>query len=167
MNKIAIIVAVAKNGVIGSNNNLPWHLPDDLRHFKQITLNKPVIMGRKTWQSLGKPLPKRLNIVLSSQDIDNADIITCSNLNHAIDYADNWLKQQNDNLNEIMIIGGANVYQQALPLAHKIYLTKILIEAKGDTFFPDFSHLNFKNITSERHDAQNNYPAYIFEEYVL
>jgi len=174
MTKIALIVAVAENGVIGNNNSLPWYLPADLHHFKQTTLNKPIIMGRKTWQSLGKALPNRLNIILSCNKIDNTDVTTCINLIDAFEVADNWLKQQkliNSNQeDEIMIIGGANVYAQALPYIHKIYLTRVLVNPAGDTFFPYFDNLNclnFKQIKSDFYEAKANFPAYILEEYIL
>jgi len=169
MNNLAIIAATSENMVIGRNNQLPWHLPADLQHFKKLTLHKPIIMGFNTWLSLGKALPNRLNIVLSKQNIELKDAKICGNLETAIICAQDWLKTQNMPAmpvnTEIMFIGGAQIYQQALPLVQKIYLTKILISVEGDAFFPDFNHLDFELIKSSEFAANANYPAYIFNEY--
>lgn len=125
---ISLIVAMTKNRVIGRDNQMPWHLPKDLVWFKQNTLNKPVIMGRKTFESIGKPLPNRTNIVLSHGDFQHTGVTHYHHLEDALQHC-----QHHD---EIMIIGGGQLFQQALPLANKLYLTEIQTELEGDTFFP-------------------------------
>src|SRR5690606_23548746 len=113
---LAMIAALARNRVIGLDNQMPWHLPADLKHFKAMTLGKPIIMGRKTWDSLGRPLPGRLNIVVSRQTdlrLDGAEVF--ASLEDAIARADAWAREQG--VDELMLIGGAKLYAQALPLA--------------------------------------------------
>lgn len=152
-----MIAAMAKNRVIGANNQMPWHLPADLRHFKSMTLGKPIIMGRKTYESIGKALPGRVNIVISRSPLTLNDASTATNLETAIELAD-----END---EVMIIGGGQLYQACLPLCHRLYLTHIDLDVAGDTYFPEYqSNACWKNIASEQHnpDAQNPY-HYRFE----
>jgi len=165
MTTISIIAAIAENMVIGNNNKLPWYLPADLQNFKRLTLSKPIIMGRNTWESLPKQLPNRFNIVVSKKMVD-PNVVTCTNLDAAINTAKQWLRNNPNAGDEIMIIGGAKIYAQALLLAHKLYLTRIMLNPKGDTFFPDFSHLDFKINSSHFHAGQNNNPDFIFEEYL-
>lgn len=129
--KISIVVAMAKNRAIGINNTLPWHLPEDLKHFKAVTTGKPIIMGRKTWESLGRPLPNRRNILISTNQnyqADGAEVF--SSLKNALTTCKNDA--------EICIIGGANLYTQALPLVTDLIITEIDLEVKADTFFPEF-----------------------------
>lgn len=131
---ISLIVAATRNQVIGQDNQMPWHLPDDLRYFKQRTLGKPIIMGRKTWESLGRPLPGRLNIVISRQNdiaLEGAEVFT--DLAQAIQRGQEWATEQG--VAEVMVIGGGQIYQQALELAQRVYLTRIDLELAGDTFF--------------------------------
>lgn len=128
---ISLIVACSQNGVIGVNNQLPWHLPRDLEWFKQHTRNKVVIMGRKTFASIGKPLPKRTNVVLSRQKISTQGVTWSPSLDSAL--------QQFSQAKEIMIIGGGQVYAQALPLAQRIYLTEVQTQLEGDAFFPSLN----------------------------
>jgi len=148
---IAIIVAAARNGVIGRGGAMPWHIPSDLYYFKDKTLGKPVIMGQKTWESLKrKPLPGRVNIVLTRQQdwrADGAD--TAHSLSEAIEIA------SKNNSDEIFIIGGGEIFRQALPLADTIYLTEIQADIEGDTLFkPDLSSEHWRNI--EASPAQKN-----------
>lgn len=125
---ISLIVAIAENNVIGYKQSLPWHLPADLAHFKKITLNKPIIMGRKTYESIGKALPYRRNIILSRNPYSDKDIeVFCS-----LDLALSHLKNEE----EVLIIGGQLVFEEALPIATRIYLTEISASFTGDTFFP-------------------------------
>ena len=132
--KIAIIAAIAQNNVIGHNNQLPWHLPADLQWFKQQTLNKPIIMGRKTFESLGRALPKRHNIVITRQSNFAANnIVVCDSLEKALAEAQNYCAQ--NNIDEIMIIGGAEIYKQALDLADTLYITHVNTSPVGDTYF--------------------------------
>jgi len=149
---ISIIAALANNRVIGNRGQLPWHLPADLQFFKEKTLHKTIIMGRKTFDSIGKPLPKRRNIVISrAQNLSIPGAEVFSHLNDALKHCD---------LNaEIMICGGAEIYKMALPLADRMYLTWVNTEAQGDTFFPEFSEHEWKIISRIDHpqDAQNQF----------
>jgi len=129
--QIAMIAAMAANRVIGLNNQMPWHLPADLKHFKAVTLGKPVIMGRKTFESIGRPLPGRRNIVISRQAApDNVPVEWVSSIEAALELV--------AAVPEVMIIGGADIYRQCLPLASRLYLTEIGLETTGDAFFPDY-----------------------------
>lgn len=134
--KLAIIVAAAKNGVIGINNRLPWHLPQDLKYFKSVTMGKPVIMGRKTYESIGRPLPGRVNIVITRNESWNAsaDVVVVHTLEAAIDAAKSQAAAQ-AGLDEAIVIGGAQIYKEALLLVDKVYLTEVDLEPEGDSFF--------------------------------
>lgn len=155
---LSVIVAMAHNRVIGLNNQMPWHLPADLAWFKKNTLNKPVIMGRKTFESIGRPLPNRHNIVISRQieSIDNkiSNVSWVKSIDEAISLAQ---KQQPD---EVFIIGGGNIYQQVLPLIERLYLTHIDAELQGDTYFPDYLPEQWQVIYQQDHqaDEKNSYP---------
>ena len=145
---ISLIAAMAKNRVIGKDNQMPWHLPADLAHFKQITLGKPVIMGRKTLESIGKPLPGRHNIVVSRDNNyarEGVDVV--KSLEEAIKIA--------GSVEEIIIMGGGNIYEQMLPLAHRLYLTHIDLEINGDTQFPEYKHLGWQKISKEHRPADD------------
>ena len=155
---LSVIVAMAQNRVIGLNNQMPWHLPADLAWFKKNTLNKPVIMGRKTFESIGRPLPNRHNIVISRQ-IESSDnkisnVSWVKSIDEAISLAQ---KQQPD---EVFIIGGGNIYKQVLPLIDRLYLTHIDAELQGDTYFPDYLPGQWQVIYQEDHqaDEKNSYP---------
>lgn len=128
MPNISLIVAVDRQGGIGYQNQLPWHLPADLAYFKQMTLNKPILMGRKTYESIGRPLPHRENIVLTHRPFIKAEIKTVETLEEALSYLNP--KQ------ELMVIGGASIYQLFMPLANRIYKTEIQGTFKVDTYFP-------------------------------
>lgn len=129
--KISMIAAMAKNRVIGQDNDMPWHLPADLQHFKAVTMNKPVIMGRKTFESIGRPLPGRRNIVISrNTDYTAVGVDVVTSPEAAIS-----LLCESD---EVMVIGGGNVYQQFLKSADTLYLTFIDLDVAGDTQFPDY-----------------------------
>jgi dihydrofolate reductase len=129
--KLSLIVAVAENGVIGHNNQLIWHLPNDLKQFKRLTTGHSIIMGRKTFESIGKPLPNRTSIIISRNlDFQIDGCITVDSLENAILFA----KQIEDE--EAFIIGGAEIYRLALPIVDKIYLTEVHHAYEGDTFFP-------------------------------
>lgn len=132
---VAIIAAVAENGVIGSHNHIPWRLPGDFAHFKRMTLGKPLIMGRKTFESIGRPLPGRTNIVVSRQEGYQPDgVIVISSLEAALEHAQEIAKA--DRANEVMIGGGAEIYRQALEIADRMYLTVVALKPEGDAFFP-------------------------------
>lgn len=133
---IALIVARTRNGVIGRDNRMPWHLPEDLRYFKRVTLGKPVIMGRNTWESLGKPLPGRDNIVITRNANYHAEgAHVAHDLASAVQCARRIAEEKN--IDEVMIIGGAQIYREALPLVQRAYITEIDAEIAGDAFFPD------------------------------
>jgi dihydrofolate reductase len=132
---LSLIAAVARNRVIGRDKRLPWYLPGDMRHFREITSGKPVIMGRGTWESLPekfRPLPGRLNVVVSGNpDYSAPGAVVTGSLAAAIE------KAERNGGGEIFVIGGANLYRQALPLAGRLYLTEIDAEFPGDAFFPE------------------------------
>ncbi len=153
--RIAMIAAMAAGRVIGAGNKMPWHLPADLKHFKRLTLGKPVIMGRKTFESIGsKPLPQRINIVITRDTkFHAAGVVVAHDLQDALK------KAQPHAAEEIIIMGGASVYEQALPLADRLYLTFIQLNVAGDAHFPDFSVFRWQEIESKSHtpDAENPY----------
>lgn len=128
--QISIIVAVSDNGVIGKDNQLIWRLPDDLKRFKRLTLGHPMIMGRKTYDSIGKPLPGRTSIVISrNPDLAIEGVLVANSLSEAIE------KARLTGTDEAFIIGGGNIYEQSLDMADKIYLTEVHTVIQGDTFF--------------------------------
>lgn len=154
--QISIIAAMAKDYVIGHQGTMPWHLPADLAHFKQLTLNKPIIMGRKTFESIGRPLPQRRNLVISRQ----ADWQTEGT--EGFDSLASALTSCQD-AEEVMIIGGGMLYQQALPLANTLYLTYIDADLPGDTHFPAWAEGDWQLCEQHSHPADTNNPyAYQF-----
>jgi len=164
--RIALIAAMAANRVIGYGNKMPWHLPADLRHFKQLTMAKPLIMGRKTFESIGsKPLPMRVNIVVSrNPDFRPTGVVVAGDLQQALALA------QPHAAEEIMIMGGASIYEQALPIAARLYLTFIQLNVPGDAYFPDLSQHRWRELSSESHtpDPENpyNYSFVVYERAV-
>lgn len=153
--KLTLIAAMAQNRVIGRAGDLPWHLPDDLKHFKKLTRGHHVIMGRKTYESMEKPLPGRTNIVVTrSENYRAPGCMVSQSLRHAI--------QKAENDSQPFIIGGGDIYQQALPYADRIELTLIHTEVKGDTFFPDFSEKDWALVHQEHHPADERH-AYAFD----
>lgn len=158
---LALIWAMAHNRVIGRNNTLPWRLPADLRHFRNITTGHPVIMGRKTFESLGKPLSGRTNIVLTRDPAYSpAGCLVVSSLDEALAVAARHTIPP-DPL--IFVIGGGNLYQQTLPLAHRLYITLVDMEVEGDAHFPEFSPADWEETEKETHAADDKNPcAYTF-----
>ncbi|MDO9321578.1 MAG: dihydrofolate reductase [Pseudomonas sp.] len=159
---LCLIAAVADNAVIGCNNQLPWHLPADLKHFKALTLGKPIIMGRKTWDSLGRPLPGRLNLVVSRQPdlhLEGAEVF--AGLDAAILRADEWARAQG--VDELMLIGGAQLYEQALAQAQRLYLTRVALTPLGDAWFPEFSEAQWRLAQVEEHPAVEAQPAHAYQ----
>lgn len=153
---ISLIAALAAERVIGMENAMPWHLPADLAWFKRNTLNKPVIMGRKTFESIGYPLPGRHNIVLSSRSGSEFGVTWVSSLDDALAAA--------GNVEEVMVVGGGRIYSQFLARAHRMYLTHIDAEVGGDTHFPDYEPYEWETSFSEFHDADElNSHSYCFE----
>lgn len=160
--KISLVWAMAQNRVIGRNNNLPWHLPEDLKYFKRITLGKPVIMGRKTYESIGKPLPGRTNIVVTrNADFSATGVKTVNSLSAAKALCESI--GEIDGISEAMVIGGAEIYTQAMPIADRLYLTEVHANVDGDTFFPEFDRGLWQEIAREDFDASGPNPyAYSF-----
>lgn len=159
---LCIIAALAQNRVIGRDNQLPWHLPADLKHFKARTLGKPIIMGRKTWDSLGRPLPGRLNLVVSRQpglQLEGAEVFT--SLDAAIQRADAWAREAN--AEELMLIGGAQLYEQALPFAARLYLTRVELSPEGDAWFPDVSEADWHLSSAIEYPQGPETPSYVLE----
>ena len=153
---ISLIAALATDRVIGMENAMPWHLPGDLAWFKRNTLNKPVIMGRKTFESIGRPLPGRLNIVISSKPGEHEGVTWVTSVDAALAAA--------GGVEEVMVMGGGRVYEQFLPKANRLYLTHIDAEVEGDTHFPDYEPDDWKSTFSEFHDAdEQNSHGYCFE----
>lgn len=156
---IAIIVAVAHNGVIGRDNTLPWRLPADLKHFKATTLGKPVVMGRKTFESLGKPLPGRTNIVVTRDAAFAADgVLVKHSLEEALQDADKIAVR--DGTNEIMVIGGAEIYKQVLPATQTIYYTHVVLDIEGGDAFFSFDKSNWQLVDKLQFPAEGTAPAY-------
>lgn len=149
---ISIIVAVSQNGVIGKDNQLIWRLPDDLKRFKNLTLGHPIIMGRKTFDSIGKALPGRTSIVITrNPDFSAENVIVVHNLVDAIK------KAQETGTDEAFVIGGGNIYKQALAVSEKLYLTKVHAEIEGDTYFevPDIQ--NWQEVERIPHESDERH----------
>lgn len=149
---ISMIAAMANNRVIGKDNKMPWHLPADLKHFKSITMGKPVVMGRKTYESIGKALPGRLNIVVTRQaDYALTDATVVSDCETAFSAA--------GKVDEVMIIGGGTIYEYFLPRCNRLYLTEISLDVDGDTFFPDYQSVgNWQVLEDVLHHADEKNP---------
>lgn len=162
--KIAMIAAMAKNRIIGADNDMPWHLPADLKHFKAITLGKAVIMGRKTYESIGRALPGRPNIVITSnEDYSLSDATVVDSPESAFEVAKVLSNKSGEN-DEVMIIGGGTIYQSFLDKADILYLTHIELSVEGDTQFPDYeAAASWTEISREAHSAdEKNAHAYTF-----
>ncbi|MDG6311684.1 type 3 dihydrofolate reductase [Glaesserella parasuis] len=151
--QISLIVARTLNKVIGKDNTMPWHLPVDLARFRENTLGKPVIMGRKTYESIGRLLPKRPNIILSRSGFCIEGAYSATSLEQAVTLAKSFA-----NVDEIMVLGGGELFKQAMPLANKLYLTEIQAEIDGDTFF-EFDETQWQQVAEKwsEIDEQNSY----------
>lgn len=151
-----MIAAMADQRVIGKDNQMPWHMPADLQHFKKVTLGKPVVMGRLTYESIGRPLPGRLNIVVSrNSELSIEGVTVVSSIEQA--------KAVAGDVDELMVIGGAKIYQQCLPMADRLYLTHIDLSVEGDAHFPDYQQYSWQELESESHPAdEKNSHAYRF-----
>jgi dihydrofolate reductase len=143
--KTSLIVAMSENRVIGRDNGLPWHIPEDLRFFKTVTMGKPIIMGRKTFESIGRPLPGRRNIVVSRDPGYSAKGVDVRrSLDDAIALAAGSARETGQD--EIFVIGGGTIFEAALPIADRIYLTRIHARIEGDVFFPEIDPLIWKEV---------------------
>ncbi len=159
---LCLIAALADNRVIGRDNQLPWHLPADLKHFKALTLGKPIIMGRKTWDSLGRPLPGRLNLVVSRQSglqLEGAEVFPT--LEAALERAEAWA--QANGADALMLIGGAQLYALGLARAQRLYLTRVALSPEGDAYFPALNPAHWQLHEEAAHVATAQTPAYVFE----
>lgn len=151
--KICAIVAIAANGGIGKNNQLLWHQPADLKFFKQTTSGFPIIMGRKTYESIGRPLPGRKNIVITrQQDWQVAGVFVVHSLQEALKLA------HDDNPEKVFITGGAEIYQQALPQTQELYITVVDTSVEADTFFPEWNKNDWQQVWEEKHAADEKNP---------
>lgn len=145
--RISIIAALARNRVIGIENRLPWKLPEDLAHFKALTLGYPILMGRKTFESLGRPLPGRTNIVITrNPDYRPEGCKVAASIADAVASC--------GEASEVFFIGGAELYRQVLPLADRLYLTEVKIDAEGDAWFPEYDRAAFREVGRESHRGE-------------
>ena len=156
---ISLVAAMANNRVIGKDNQMPWHLPADLKHFKAVTLGKPIIMGRKTYESIGRPLPGRQNIVISrNPDYQLEGCDTATSFKAALELVSGQP--------EVMVIGGGQLYRETLSLANQLFLTFIDLDVEGDTQFPAFDDLPLTEIKRETHQSDEKNPYnYTFVDY--
>lgn len=160
---LSLIVAVSENNAIGKHNNLPWHLPEDLKFFKRTTIGKAVLMGRKTYESLGRPLPGRLNIVLTrNKDMAVPEgVLLYDDLGAAIE------RLQKENAEEAFIIGGGKVFAEAMPFVDRMYLTRVHTNIHdADAFFPAIDHTHWKQVWEEKHKADEKHQFdYTFQRF--
>lgn len=156
---VSAILAATKNNVIGKDNNIPWHLSADLKYFKKTTLNHHIIMGRKTYSSIGKALPKRTNIIITRNPYF---IVSNCIVMHSIDEALEFALENGEE--EVFIIGGGEIYKQSMPYLDKIYLTEVDLKVKGDAYFPKLDDKEWKIISTDHHPAdEKNDFAYTFK----
>ena len=155
---ISHLVALSNNFVIGVNNDLPWKLKKDLQHFSTYTQNKAIVMGRKTFESIGRPLPNRKNIVISSSLESQESLEVVPNLNQAIEVASQWNKD-NSAGEEIVLIGGGYVFEESKNIVNKLVLTRVECEINGDVFYPQIDLSDWKEISQEsfKRDSENEY----------
>lgn len=150
--RIALVVAVSQNGVIGAAGGLPWHLPSDLKHFKTVTMGKPMIMGRKTYETIGRPLPGRVSIVITRRPDWRADgVTTVATVEDAL--AEARQAAEKLGVSEICVIGGGEIYRQMLDMADRIYLTEVHMRVEGDTVFPELDRDVWSETSREHHAA--------------
>jgi len=155
--KLGIIVAAAKNNAIGKDNKMLWHLPDDFKFFKKTTMGCPMIMGRKTFESIGKPLPGRLSVIVTrNKDYAYEGCEVVNSLEEALEL----LKDKE----KVFVIGGGEIYQQAMPLADELYITKVEVAPEADTFFPEVDESDWESRLVEAHGVDERH-TYSFEIY--
>lgn len=157
--RVSLIAACSENGVIGRDGDLPWRLPDDLKRFRMLTTGHHVLMGRKTWESIGRALPRRVNLVLSRRPGFAAEgAIVCRSIEEALDHA------RAAGETELFVIGGEAVYRLALPIAQRLYLTRVHATVEGDARFPAFERERFRLVERERREADEAHAhAFTFE----
>lgn len=156
---IAFVVAHDENLVIGKDNQLPWHLPEDLAYFKKVTMGKPLIMGRNTFESIGRPLPGRENIVITrNSSYQHEGIHTVQNMEEAIQLARSFHS-------DVMVIGGASLFKEQLPLADTLFITEIHAEFEGDTYFPKISENEWELVWSSERQTSKTGLSYTYKRY--
>lgn len=156
--KISLVLAASENDIIGKGNALPWRLPADLKYFKTVTLGKPIVMGRKTWESLGKPLPGRTNIVMTRRPLQFSGCVVVEDVAAALRAA--------GDADELMVIGGADIFREFLPLAQRIYLTRVHAVIDGDVVFPLPEPAQWRELSRQDYPADERH-AYPFSFIVL
>jgi len=155
--RVALIAAVARNGVIGRDGDMPWNISADLKYFKAVTMGKPIVMGRRTFESIGKALPGRPNIVITGNagfTVNGVEV--ASDLDQALSIA------AGHGTDEIMVIGGGQIYAAALPYADRLYLTEVHMEVEGDVSFPAFDRNQWREVSRDDHAAEGDTPAFSF-----
>ncbi len=161
---LSMIVAQGENRVIGVDGELPWHLSADLKYFKATTMGKPIIMGRKTFESIGRPLPGRPNIIITRNENFTAENIdVCQDITSAVALGKKYADELG--LDEVMIIGGAQIYNAALNDATRLYITEVALSPKGDAYFPELPAEQWKEVKSTSFEADGESPAYRFVTY--
>jgi len=156
---LSLIVAMAENRTIGRNNELPWRLSEDLKYFKSVTMGKPIVMGRKTFDSIGKPLPGRLNIVITrNADWQHPGVRSAGSLEQAVTIA----VEENPEGQEVMVIGGEEIYRTALERADRLYITRVQAQVEGDAFFPEYSESEWQEVGRQQPEFQSDIP-YFFQ----
>ncbi|RED54002.1 dihydrofolate reductase [Aestuariispira insulae] len=162
--RISQIVAMGRNHVIGREGGLPWHLSGDLKFFKATTMGKPIVMGRKTFESIGRPLPGRPNIVITrQQDYAPEGVSVCATLEEALDKAKTEAERLG--VEDVMIIGGAQIYASSLNLTDRLYITEVDLAPDGDAHFPEFDRNNWQEISRETVEAVDDIPEFAFVIY--
>lgn len=160
--RLALIAAMGRNRVIGRNNKLPWHLPEDLKYFRAMTWGKPIIMGRKTFDSLGRPLPGRTNIVLTNQgELQLPGALVVTSIEEALAAAEGQALL--DGVDEVMVIGGEKIYRQFLKKADRLYLTLVEAEPEGDAWFPPTEPDDWAQVEVRDVPAGDGYPAHSYQ----
>nr|WP_300306199.1 dihydrofolate reductase [Halomonas sp.] len=161
---VAMIAAMSRNRIIGVDNQLPWYLPEDLKFFKRMTQAKPLVMGRKTYESIGRPLPNRLNIVVTrDESFEHPGVRVCHDLASAIELADHQAIL--DGAEEIMIMGGAQIYAQAMSIASRLYITEVELDIEGDASFPEIEPDVWHEVESHAGSPTAGQPNYRFVQY--
>ena len=159
--EVVLVVAVAANGVIGVTGGLPWHLPEDLARVKELTMGKPLIMGRKTYESIGRPLPGRKNVVITRAKLSfPSEVTIVKSFDCALTYAENYANDMG--VDEIVAFGGASIYESAIPIARKIYKTEVNLYPDGDTFFPEYKRDEWREVARSDLVAQDDSFTYSY-----
>ena len=159
--EVVLVVAVAANGVIGVTGGLPWHLPEDLARVKELTMGKPLIMGRKTYESIGRPLPGRKTVVITRAKLSfPSEVTIVKSFDCALKYAENYANDVG--VDEIVAFGGASIYKSAIPIAKKIYKTEVNLYPYGDTFFPEYKRDEWREVARSDLVAQDDSFTYSY-----